>query len=92
MHLDQPLDQRQPDAQAAGGPLDAPVHLGEHVEDVGQRLGRDADPVVADGDDDVLVPAARRSSQIRPPCSVYLALLVSRLLNTWASRVRSASR
>ena len=68
VHLDQPLDQRQPDAEAAGGPLDAPVHLGEHVEDAAQRLGRDADPVVADGDDDLLaaplggepdVPAAR---------------------------------
>ena len=38
------------------------------------------------------VPRRSAESQIRPPRSVYLALLVSRLLNTCASRVRSASR
>ena len=56
VHLDQPLHKRQPDAEPARRALDAPVHLGEHVEDAGQCLGGDADPVVADRDDDVLAP------------------------------------
>jgi hypothetical protein len=34
VHLDQPLHERQPDAESAGEPLDAPAHLGEHVEAV----------------------------------------------------------
>ncbi|VTR94321.1 unnamed protein product [Gemmata massiliana] len=39
-------------------------------------------------------PVSRRSadSQMRPPRSVYLAQVFSKLLNTWARRVRSASR
>ena len=71
VHLDQPLDQRQPDAQAAGGALDAPVHLAEHVEDAAERLGRDADPVVADGDDDLRSLAARRRARcaLRAACT-----------------------
>ena len=53
--------------------------------------GRDADPGVADGDDDLL-PLPLGGEPDVPPARVYLALLVSRLPNTWASRVRSASR
>ncbi len=43
---------------------------------------------------DTVTFAPRRSpaSHILPPLGVYLALLVSRLLKTCASRVRSASR
>ena len=37
-------------------------------------------------------PSARRPARCARRGSVYLALLVSRLPNTWASRVRSASR
>jgi len=32
MHLDQSFDERESDAKAAGGPLNAPIDLGEHVE------------------------------------------------------------
>ena len=53
VHLDQALHQREPDPEPAGGPLDAPVHLGEHVEDARQGRGRDADPGVPDGHDDL---------------------------------------
>src|SRR5262249_61653191 len=41
VHLHQPPDQRQADAQPARGPLDAPVHLGEHVKDARQGVGGD---------------------------------------------------
>ena len=37
-------------------------------------------------------PATSAVSQMRPPGSVYLALLLSRFENTCASRIRSASR
>ena len=37
-------------------------------------------------------PCRSAVSQMRPPCSVYLAALLSRFANTWASRVGSASR
>ena len=50
VHLDQPLHQRQADAQPALRALQRPVHLGEHVEDAGQHLGRDADAGVPDPD------------------------------------------
>ena len=50
MHQHQPARQRQADAQAAVGSVRRLVHLAEHLEDVGQVLGGDADAVVADGD------------------------------------------
>ena len=50
MHQHQPARQRQSDAQAAVGSVRRLVHLAEHLEDVAQVLGGDADAVVADGD------------------------------------------
>jgi hypothetical protein len=48
VHLDQPPHKRQPDPQPALCLLQRPIHLTEHVEDVGQLVGRDADAGVLD--------------------------------------------
>ena len=49
-------------------------------------------PVSRTGDAHLVAAAARPSARMRPPGSVYLAALFSRLANTCASRVGSASR
>ena len=56
-----------------------PVGLGEQVEDARQHLRRDADPRVAHPHDDLVAPRCSTASPIRPPSSVYLAALLSRL-------------
>ena len=86
------LHQRQPDPQPALRPLQRPVHLREHLEDLRQhgRAGcrcRCPSPTPRPR-----CPAARRSARCGRPARVYLAALFSRLENTWASRVGSASR
>ena len=53
--------------------------------------GGDADAGVADRSPPPRRRAARRSARCARPRSVYLAALFSRLANTWASRVGSAS-
>ncbi len=55
VHLDQLLDQVEPYPQAPLGALEAGVDLGEHVEQPGKVLGRDADAVVRDLNDGVSV-------------------------------------
>ena len=89
VHLDQPLHQRQADAQPALRALQGAVDLGEHLEDAGQHLGRDADAGVPDPDHAPARPPARRSARCGRPRSVYLAALFSRFSSTWASRVGS---
>ena len=49
-------------------------------------------PVSRTVTDDLDPLCTRATSSMRPPGSVYLALLFSRFQKTWASRVRSASR
>ena len=71
--------------------LQAVIHLREHREQAGQMLGRNADAVVPHRHR-APRPSTSADSSMRPPGSVYLALLFSRFQNTWASRVRSASR
>ncbi len=53
MQLDQPLDQRQADAQPALRPHQRPLRLRENLEDARQHLGHDADAVVLDRHDHV---------------------------------------
>ena len=48
VHLDELLDQGEPDAEPPLGAGERAVHLGEEVEDLGQHLRRDADPGVPD--------------------------------------------
>src|SRR5262245_23146946 len=52
------LDEGQPDAEPDLGPIESPVHLGKQLEHVGEDLGRDPDPGVADTDDRVVPLAA----------------------------------
>ena len=88
VHLDQPARQRQADAEPAlrlVGTLD----LAEHLEEVGQRLRRDADAVVADADE-ARPASCPASTSIRPPRGVQLALLLTRFVTTWVRRARSA--
>ena len=47
VHLDQALDQREADAQAALRPFERPIYLGKHLEDPRQHVGRDADAGIA---------------------------------------------
>ena len=54
VHLGQLLDDGQADAQAPLRPGQRAVALGEEPEHLRQLLGRDADPVVPDADDDLL--------------------------------------
>src|SRR4029453_386175 len=60
VHLDQGLDERQPDAQPGQGPIERRVHLREHVEYALELIGGDADPRIPNADDD--------------PCGFLLAL------------------
>ena len=66
VQLDQVLDQRQADAQAALRAVERLVGLREQVEDVRQQRRRDADAVVLHRDHD-LAFARRALSQMRPP-------------------------
>ena len=45
VHLDQPLDERQPDPKPALRPVERAIRLGEQVEHGGEQVGGDADPV-----------------------------------------------
>ena len=47
VQLREALDQREPDSEAAAGPLGRPLYLVEEVEDTEQSLGRHPDPGVA---------------------------------------------
>src|SRR5690606_9366393 len=53
--LDESLDQSEADPEPALRSLTPGSHLGKHLEDRLQLVGRDADPVVLDRDDDLLV-------------------------------------
>ena len=92
VHLDQPLDQRQADAQAALRALERAVHLGEHLEDraAASRAGM---PMPVSRTVIAASPALPLggATAMCPPRSVYLAALLSRFENTCASRVGSAS-
>ena len=46
----------------------------------------------ADTETTMSLPTRSAASRMRPPGSLYLAALFRRFMNTWASRVRSASR
>ena len=65
VQLDQRPDQGQSDSQSAARARQGLIGLGEQVEHLGQQLGGDADPVVADAD----------RSTSRPDCSAVKAIL-----------------
>jgi hypothetical protein len=46
VHLDQPLDDREPDAEAAAALVERCVELREHLEHAAQHVPRQADAVV----------------------------------------------
>ena len=85
------LHQRQADAEPALARDRAPVRLREQLEDARQHVGGDADAVVAHADVTASPPGAHARRRSRPPGLLYLAALLSRLANTWASRAGSAS-
>ena len=92
VHLDQPLDQRQADAQPALRPLQRRRHLREHLEQLcGMCSAAMPMPVSRTDTHDARSPCPPARQPDAPPGSVYLAALFSRLTNTWASRVGSAS-
>ena len=88
---DQPLGQRQPDAQPAGAPVEGAIGLREEVEDPGQQLGVDAGAVVANPDEGVRASVRRLAPDLdpRPPAGVNLAALSRTLTST--SSIRAAS-
>ena len=90
VHLDEPAHQGQADPQPPLRAVERAVDLGEQVED-GRRFSRRRCRSRCRGPGRRL--RSRRactSRSIRPPSSVYLAALFSRLASTWASRTRSA--
>ena len=91
VQLDQAAREREADAEARLRALERAVGLREHVEDAAASSRRDADAVVAHAHHDVARRRAPRASSMRPPGSVYLAALLSRLENTCARRVASPS-
>ena len=63
VHLDDPLDERQADAEAAARASAGAIGLPEHVEHARQHLGMDADAGVADADHRLVALAARTRSK-----------------------------
>ncbi len=90
MHLDQSLDQRQPDAQPRLGTFPRPIGLREHVQNVRQQIGGDADARVGT-EIETWSPSRETTSQICPPGSVYLAALLRMLATTCDNRTASPS-
>ena len=54
VHLHELADQGQADAQPPLRSVERAIDLDEQVEDAGDHLGADADPVVADAEDDLV--------------------------------------
>ena len=92
VQLDQLLDERQADARgrpASGRASGRPGRTGRRSS--GSISGAMPMPVSRDPDDDLVRRRAAAVRRIRPPGSVYLAALVSRLTRTCSSRAGSAS-
>ena len=92
VHLDQPLDQRQPDAQARRCSARC---CGPPGRTCRRSLGSDSAgmPMPVSRTDTATSPALRSAdSQIVPPALGVLGAVGEQVANTWASRVRSASR
>ena len=91
VHRHEGPDQGQADPQPALRAVERALDLGEQVEDPGEHLGGDAPrPSRAPGRR-TGPPRGDADTPIRPPSSVYLAALVSRLTRICSSRVGSAS-
>ena len=89
MEPDQVAGQGQADAQAAGGPRQPLVALGEHLEHAREHRRLQSDPRVADPHDRLAVLPADESA-IRPPGSVNLTALESNATIACSSRTGSA--
>ena len=88
--LDQRLDQREAEADPAAAAIQAAVGLGEDVEDVREDLRVHPDARVLHDEGRLARAGQRRSATwMRPPGSVNLPALFSRLPMTWESRVTS---
>src|SRR5437762_59041 len=57
VHLHEALDQRQPDAQSAGGAIVRVLRLHEQLEDARQHVAANADAGVLDANDDLVLAA-----------------------------------
>ena len=82
VHLDEPFDEMQADAQTAVRPIGS-IDLREHLEDARQLLGRNADPGIGDGHDGASAPVALDGDPDAGPwCAMYRQALLTRLPNT----------
>ena len=92
LHLDEPLHEGEPEAEAAHGAMRLLAGLHEHVEDARQEIGRNAARRCrARADDRVRALGAGRRAEMRPPRGVYLRALLIRLVSTCVSRAGSPS-
>ena len=79
VHLDELLDDRQPDAEPALGAGERAVPLGEELEHLGELLGRDADAPVPDADDDLVRPRCGPMSRMWPAVLAVLGRVVQQV-------------
>ena len=82
VHFHQVLHQGQTDAQPVARTLQRRIHLREHLKDAGKLLGGHADAGVLHADDEPAAPSRSTVSRMRPPFSVNLQALFSRLPTT----------
>ena len=89
VHLDELLDDGQPQAEPGVPPRGRSVGLAEAVEDVGQEFGLDADAGVDDADLDMRVDPLQQDLDL-PPLGVNLTALASRFQTTCCRRAAIA--
>ncbi len=64
VHLDQRLHERQADAETVARSLQRRIHLREHLEEIRQMLGGNADPVIAHADNRLLALVLDRQPDV----------------------------
>jgi carbonic anhydrase len=89
VQLDQALDHREPDAQAAAAAVERRVDLVEQLEQPAELVGSMPTPSSSTSISTVAAVVLERTA-MRPPSGVYFAALPSRLPRICASRTGSA--
>ena len=62
MHLDELLDEREANAEAAMRTMQIVANLGEEIKNPREHIGRDADAIVGNGYDDLASFLLRREN------------------------------
>src|SRR3569833_239960 len=70
MHLDESLYERESDAEPTMSPARDAIELGKQVENAGQQLGRDTDPIVTNADLDFRARLCGSESDTTAPIRV----------------------